>query len=242
MRLAAAQIRSLAGDIEANARRHTVLIDLAPSRDADLVFFPELSLTGYEPKLAGQLATDRDDPRLDVFQSPADDGPLTIGIGVPTVAPDGTRISLIVFRPHAPRLSYCKQQLHEDELPYFVPGQRQLVLEDGGHILAPAICYESLQETHAATAAELGADVYLASVAKPARDLDRAGAHYAAVARRHRMSVLMANGLGPSDDFVAAGRSAAWNDRGEMLGRLDEEREGIVIFDTLTREAGVLYV
>lgn len=237
MRLAAAQLETIAGDLAANLARHLSLVDLAASRGAELVVFPELSLTGYEPRLAAGLATTPDDPRLDMLQAAANEQSITIGAGLPTRSAAGIRITMLVFRPHEPRVAYSKQQLHADELPWFAPGTGQVILPADGHRLAPAICYESLQPDHAEQAAAAGADIYLASVAKSERNLASARLHYPAVARRHGMTVLMANSVGPCDDFVAAGQSAAWNREGELMASLGATGEGIVLFDTVTGEA-----
>ena len=142
-----------------------------------------------------------------------------------------------MFRPRERRLTYSKQRLHADELSWFSSGDEQLVIDAGGHRLAPAICFESLQPEHAAAVADLGADTYLASVAKPQRSLAVARQHYPAMARRHSMIVLMANSVGPCDDFVAAGRSAAWTERGQLAAELPDHEEGIVLIDTTTGEA-----
>lgn len=50
------------------------------------------------------------------------------------------------------------------------------------------------------------------------------------------MTVLMANCLGPSDDFVTVGQSAIWNRHGELVGQLNDEQEGLVMIDTKTDE------
>lgn len=242
MRICVAQLRASSGDIEGNVRKHLALLDLALSCDAQMVFFPELSLTGYETKMAKQLATNEDDPRLNTFQTLADSRSLYIAVGIPTIAGADTRISMIVFQPGRARVIYSKQQLHADEAPYFVCGDQQIVLGAAGHSIAPAICYESLQDSHAERAAELGADIYLASVAKSAGGVNKAFAHYPAVARRHAMTVLMANCVGPCDDFVAVGQSAVWSSSGTLLTKLDSEHEGIALFDTVSREATVHYL
>jgi predicted amidohydrolase len=82
----------------------------------------------------------------------------------------------------------------------------------------------------------MGADVYLASVAKPQRGVAKAYEHYPKIARQHEMIVLMANNVGPSDNFIGAGASAIWDKNGERLGQLDASREGILVFDTVPRQ------
>jgi predicted amidohydrolase len=49
MKICAAQTRPVRGDIQTNIDNHKKLIDLAVSNGADIIIFPELSLTGYEP-------------------------------------------------------------------------------------------------------------------------------------------------------------------------------------------------
>jgi predicted amidohydrolase len=240
MRVCAAQLKPSAGDIGGNVAKHLALIEVATSHAADLVFFPELSLTGYQPRLARALATSQDDRRLDVFQQLADARGVIIGVGIPTTGREGIHISMILFQPDKSRLTYSKQQLHADELPFFVHGDEQIVLQAKHHTLAPAICYESLQPEHAGNAANEGADIYLASVAKSNDGVARAYAYYPSVARQHSMTVLMANCLGPCDDFVGVGQSAIWNPQGKLAAKLDDEREGLVMIDTATGEAGIL--
>lgn len=239
MKLCAAQLRPVAGDVAANTAKHVALVERSAREHADVVFFPELSLTGYEPSLARSLAIDPHDPRLQVFQRLSDAHGIVVGVGLPLSAPPGVQIGMLWCTPGATPRTYAKQLLHADERPPFVPGDRQLVLDVNGVRLAPAICHESVQMHHADSAAGLGAVAYLASVAKGSTTLDRALVHYPDVAGKHGVFVALANAVGPSDDFVAAGRSAAWDDRGTLLAQMDGETEGLVVLDTLTRTARV---
>lgn len=67
MKICASQMRPVAGDTTANMGKHFSLIDMASGLGADLIMFPELSLSGYEPRLARSLAMDANDPCLDRF-------------------------------------------------------------------------------------------------------------------------------------------------------------------------------
>jgi predicted amidohydrolase len=242
MRICAAQTRPIPGNLDANLRSHLQLIDLAVELHAGLVLFPELSLTGYEPKVSKQLAISPYDSHLERLQSLADMHEIVICVGAPTMTLSGVCISMIIFRHGTRRQVYSKQLLHAAELPYFQRGKGQLLFRIGESAFAPAICYESLQPTHAEHAAGLGSRFYLASVAESARTLAKSGAHYPTVAHAHGMTVLMANCLGPCHEFVAAGRSAAWDHDGTLRAELDGEHEGLLLFDTATSEAGAHYV
>lgn len=72
MKIAIAQTRTIKGNISANIEAHKKFIDLALTLNAEAVFFPELSLTGYEPELANELAKNQNDSRLDTFQNISD--------------------------------------------------------------------------------------------------------------------------------------------------------------------------
>ena len=146
---------------------------------------------------------------------------------------------MLVFRPDAARVVYSKQHLHADELPWFVAGNGQVTLSAGKEIVAPAICYESLLDAHCEAAVALGATIYVASVAKSAKGIEKADAHYPAIARRHSLPVLMANSVGPCDGFEAVGSSSIWNARGELLARLPASGEGALLLDTATSEFAI---
>jgi predicted amidohydrolase len=232
MKLCVAQTRPVKGDIVANIKRHESLIALA--RGADVLFFPELSLTGYEPTLARELAIDADDSRLDSFQAISDSGAVTLGIGAPTRSALGPRITMFVFQPHQPRTTYSKRHLQSDEEPFFIPGERFVTLKVHGAVIAPAICYELSVPEHPQNAARAGASVYMASVAKTARGLDTAIPKLAEIARTYSMTVLMANCVGECDAGQCGGKASIWSNKASLLGQLNDRDEGILMLDTDT--------
>src|SRR6188768_4590785 len=66
MKIALAQTSPALGDIAANLTDHLHLIDQAVSRQADLIVFPELSLTGYDLReRSTDLALTADAPVLE---------------------------------------------------------------------------------------------------------------------------------------------------------------------------------
>lgn len=236
MLIGVVQIESSPCALAHNVAAHETWIKKAAARGADMVFFPELSLLGYERKHAARFAIRPDDARLDVFGMLSHALRITVGVGAPTWGTSGLRISMLIFRPDSSRIVYSKQHLSADELPYFVAGEGQVMLTAADAVVAPAICYESLLPEHCDQAVALGATVYVASVAKSAAGVAKADAHYPAIARRHSLPVLMANASGRCDDFDAAGGSAVWSAEGEVLARLGASEEGALLFDTATRE------
>lgn len=231
MKIALAQTTAVAGDIVCNIERHHAVVQEAVREKAALVLFPELSLSGYEPKLVSSLALSSDDDRLNRFQALADTGAVTVCIGLPLRTENGINISMMIFQPGKDRITYSKRYLHPDELPYFTAGTGALTFTLGSLTLAPAICYESLVPDHARQAVAQGAQVYLVSVAKSAEGLRKAIPYYQQLAANENLTVVIANAVGTNDDFVSAGQSGAWSPNGTLAGPLSEKEEGILFLN-----------
>lgn len=225
MRIALAQLQSIPGDVDANLHKHLAFIERAAKAQAAMLIFPELSLTGYEPALAKELAFAEDDARLNIFQQLSDDYELVIGVGAPTQQETGVCISLLLFQPWSERQVYSKKYLHPDEEPYFVSGDNFPYLIVKNRRIAFAICYELSVLEHAQAATVGGAEMYLASVAKSASGVENAHQRLAMIARENEIPVMMVNNVGPADDFTGAGRSANWNNKGEIVAQLAQEED-----------------
>ena len=236
MKISVAQTRPVKGDIQQNIDKHKKLLAVAVSNNAAMIIFPELSITGYEPELAKDLVTDKDDRRFDDFQKISNTENIIIGIGAPLKSETGITISMIIFQPRMPRQTYAKQYLHADEYLYFVSGQEQLILRRDNHTIAPAICYELSVPEHSSNAFKLGAAIYIATVAKTAAGVDKAHKDLAGIARNYSMTVLLSNCVGTCDGVECGGRTSAWNNKGILLGELGSTAEGILILDTDTNQ------
>ncbi|MEM9052315.1 MAG: carbon-nitrogen hydrolase family protein [Bacteroidota bacterium] len=232
MKICAAQIRSIKGDVQANIALHVDWINEAQKQDIDLIFFPELSITGYEPSLANELQTAIDDIRFDIFQKLADHNKMTICVGMAMSSNDKPFIGMLIFQPGKDRVVYHKQLIHEDEVPFFSNGSQQLYLDFDGIKFAMGICYESTKRSHIENAVNGGAQVYLSSVAKEANGIQKAFEHFPKVSKEFEVPVIMANGIGPADNFINAGKSAIWSREGVLVEHLDVETEGLLIYDS----------
>lgn len=214
MNISLAQIAPVRGNIEANIAIHLKAIHEALPHRPDLIIFPELSLTGYEPSLAKDLAIELEDSRLDVFQKLANDHQMTIGIGAPVRSEKGIWISMVLFRSGQARDTYSKQYLHEDELPFFAPGPPSKgMLND--HV-ALAICYEISVPEHAQIASKNGATIYIASVAKTKQGITSAHETLSQIAKDYSMTVLMCNAVGECEEGLCTGGSAVWDKEGKL--------------------------
>lgn len=236
MKICLAQINPVKADIAANLDIHNNYTRLATNKGADCIFFPELSLTSYEPSLAEELVLREGDKTLNELQVLCNQFHITIAAGMPTPGIQKPRISMLIFQPGKTMQIYSKQLLHSDELPFFEAGEKQVLIAVNSTQIAPAICYESLQPDHSARACKLGARIYLASVAKSQQGIERAMVHFPQIARNFRMPVLMVNSIGICDNFQAVGQSTVWAKDGNILGQLTNDEEGILIYDTETNQ------
>jgi len=233
MKIALAQINPKKGAIPENIERHITWIKQAVSIGADAIFFPELSITGYEPTLAKTLSTPLNNSKFNPFQEISDTQKITIGIGMPIFTDEGIEIAMLLFQPNQPRKKYAKQLLHADEKPYFIEGTEQLLIDVNGIKIAPAICYESLQPSHLEAAIKQGADLYLASVAKSKNGILKANNYYSLAAKKHSIPIFLSNCIGFCDNFEAVGQSAIWDRNGELVERLQDDEEGLLIKNVL---------
>lgn len=231
MKIAAAQIQPIKGDITQNINTHIHWIKNAISNQVDAIFFSELSLTGYEPTLAKTLAMSIEDTRLDIFQELSNQGKITIGLGLPFQNKDKPLIGLAIFQPHVSRQFYAKRYLHEDELPYFSQGKQQIYLNVKGYRLAPAICYESLLKVHASEVLQAKEMIYMACVAKSQEGYQRALTHYPIIAKQYNATIIMANSTGQCDNFRSVGQSTIWDTNGKIVQRLTTDKEGLLIYN-----------
>lgn len=236
MKICIAQMKSLKGKIQKNIENHLDFVERAIAFNADLIIFPELSITNYEPDLAKELAFDIHNEIFHPFQVLSDQNAITIGVGAPTKTIDGVQISMLIFQPQKERTIYSKQMLHADERPFFVCGKSQTFLKIQGTKIALGICYETLQRKHFLNAKNQEPDLYIASVAKPKGGIEKAHQHFPVIASEFNTPILMSNGIGYCANFMSVGQSAVWNKKGQLIEQLDAENEGLIVFDSNTEQ------
>lgn len=229
--LAAAQTISVAGDVPANLQRHLTLMRVAAEQGVQLLVFPELSLTGYEPFLAADLAIAPEDARLAPLRQLARELRLTAVVGMPIrLAPEaGVLIGALVLGADGSLAVYTKQHLHSGEELAFVAGQGGAALEWGRDRIALAICADFSHASHPRAAVDAGATVYAAGVLISEGGYATDSALLQGYAAEHGLLVLMANHGGPSGGWVCAGRSAIWAANGALLAAAPGVGEALVI-------------
>lgn len=229
--LAAAQSVSVAGDLPANLARHQHLMRLAAEQGVQLLVFPELSLTGYEPQLAAALALMPGSPQLQVLRDLARELGLTAVVGMPIrLAVDGpVLIGALVLGADGSLAVYSKQHLHVGEERAFVAGSGGAPLSFDGERVALAVCADVCHASHVQAAVDAGAGIYAAGVLISEGGYAADSARLQGYAREHGILVLMANHGGPSGGWACAGRSAIWGAQGQLLGAIEGLGEALLI-------------
>ncbi|WP_371195113.1 carbon-nitrogen hydrolase family protein [Glaciecola sp. SC05] len=234
MKICIVQISPQKGNVSANIDSHLAAIRSAVVLGIDVIIFPELSITGFEPALAKQLVQNPHSASFDCFEELAEEHEITIGIGIPTQSDTGLNISMLIFQPSKHRQVYSKTILHSDELPYFVCGDSEPVIQVRGQKLGIGICYETLQNERFLQSVNLGAKAFIASVAKPQNGIHKANSLFASFSKKCSIPILMANSIGYCDNFLSAGQSTVWNSKGKVIGQLNDVSSGLLIYDTET--------
>ncbi|WP_338758485.1 carbon-nitrogen hydrolase family protein [Massilia sp. METH4] len=215
--IAIAQTVAVKGDIAANLARHGALAQIAAGEGARLVLFPELALTGYEPGLAAGLALEAGDARLAPLREAAVGNGIVIVTGAPLKTAGLPLIAALSFLPDGATQVYTKQCLHAGEESAFAPGDGGVALSlDDVHI-ALAVCADTTRREHVAAAARGGAGLYAASMLISENGYAQDAAMLAGYARELRMPVAMANHGGPTGGWASAGRSALWDEDGNVV-------------------------
>lgn len=243
--IAVAQTRPVAGDLEANLDEHVRLARLAAAEGAQVVVFPELSLSGYELGLADGLAFSEDDTRLSPLLDLAASRGTTLIVGAPVRLGASLHIGAFILSPDRTTGLYTKHHLGAfppeagcdscdgivppPEATVFRPGDCNPLIRFGDHTAAVAVCADVGRPSHPQRAADRGADTYLASMFVIPSDLEAEAAKLGRYAVRHRMMTALANYGGPSGGLRSAGRSAVWSESGELLIQLGDGGSGIAV-------------
>lgn len=227
--IAAAQIASIAGDVSKNIETHARAIRAAAQHGVRVLVFPELSLTGYEPTIAAELAFTPDDPRLTLLAELAREHHLTALVGAPLAAQPLPQIAAFVLSDASRTAVYAKIHLHPGEDEHFSPGDTPVVFPREPHKVGVAICADLTQAAHARACAALGADIYAAGVCISHRGYDADAELMAGHAARHRMLAVMANYNRPTGGHDVAGKSAIWSPAGRRLVWADRSADALVI-------------
>jgi NAD+ synthase (glutamine-hydrolysing) len=238
MKVLAAQLNPILGDLEGNTQKILQALDRAKKRGVDVVLFPELTITGYCPEdlLLSPSFIEAAAQMLNFIQS-ATEG-LFVAVGLPT-----RNLSKIEKPLYNSAAIFVNGQLlgfkHKTLLPtydvfderrFFEPGKEELVWEYLGYRIAVTICEDLWQHSGSVEWTQYridpvlelkqkGCDLILNLSASPYYYLrkDKRLSVFQAVAKTLVCPLILCNQAGANDQLVFDGYSLYLNEKGELM-------------------------
>ena len=217
-----AQLNLVVGDIDGNTTR--VIEAAEQARDqlgADMIVFPELTLSGYPPedlllRPSLVLRLEQAMTRLQVIKG------IDLVLGAPLNGAHGLENQALVLRDGKVVVRYAKQHLPNyqvfDEKRYFVSGRETCIYEYKGVKIALLVCEDLWYQGPARRAKEAGAEMIISLNASPFHK-DKQTLRHDIVRERCKetgLPVLYVNQCGGQDELVFDGGSFAMNGNGEL--------------------------
>jgi NAD+ synthase (glutamine-hydrolysing) len=236
MRVALAQINTVVGDIDGNARRVIAAVAAAQEQGAGFTLIPELAITGYPPE--DLLHKDHFvEDNLDALEMVSAACTQMTLVGFVDKFDGALYNAMALCGNNRVLQVYHKRRLPNygvfDEERYFTPGESLGLTELGGDLFAESICEDIWVPEIAAEAAEQGARVLFNISASPyhAGKGDEREQMLQARARDNQMWVVYCNLVGGQDELVFDGRSVIISPDGDVLARGASFAEDLVIAD-----------
>lgn len=220
---ALAQFSPRVGDLLANATQMVHLAEQAKQNGADVIAFPELSLTGYPPEdlLLRPSLKQRVDSAIEQLKQVKG---ITIVLGFPQVQPEEQVCynAAAVLRDGNILGVYHKQVLPNygvfDERRYFAAGTQHVLLDIKGQKVGLLICEDIWDKKPVSQLKKLGATLALVINASPfetgKHQQRKQLLHHQAI--ENQMPIAYVNTVGGQDDLVFDGGSLAINKDGSV--------------------------
>ncbi len=223
LRIVLAQLNLFVGDISYNL---TKLMDAAKlARDslaADVIVFPELSITGYPPEdlLFRKAFLDEATEALYEFKNNVEG--IYCVIGHPYKTGDGLHNACSVIYDGEILGTYLKQHLPNysvfDECRYFVPGEKNCVISIKGIPVGITICEDLWYDAPIQRAAEEGARIILSPNASPF-EVEKHEHRQITLAKRAKtvgLPIVYVNNIGGQDELIFDGGSMLVDQEGKI--------------------------
>ena len=235
MRIAAAQIDCVLGDIDANVRKMREFAARAKKAGAELIVFPEMADTGYAMPVIREQATFWDQGAVPRLQEIA--RALGIGIISGLSERDGESIynSQVSINPDGEIVAkYRKTHLFSpppiEEHKCFAAGDKLVTFAAGGLRLGLTICYDlRFPEVYRSLACDRGANVFIISSAWPFPRLEHQRVLATARAIENQSYAVLANRVGKDEGVPFCGSSAIIDAYGVVIAAASADREEVIM-------------
>lgn len=229
-KIAAAQISSIPGNIEENISSHIAAINKASAIGVSYIFFPELSLTGYELGLAKSLALSSGDPQLTPLSQAAVDNEILIVVGAPLKKSPLPFLGAFIFHPDGTITTYSKINVHISEEKYFCKGKNYSLINIGSHSIANAICADLTVPIHVETCVAMGATLYAAGAFISPKGYPRDAEMLRTYSEQNDILVMLANYPQTKERPNSDGKSCVWH-KGRLLVSANATETALVTAD-----------
>jgi predicted amidohydrolase len=228
--IAAAQSGSEKGNISRNILTHQKYINVASEYGANVIIFPELSLTGYEPSIVNETALDGSESILIPLLESAKRKNITIIAGCPIRSEySKPYIGAFIIQPSQQISIYRKRYLHKGEDLYFIPSRDNIIYQCKEERIGIAICADIDNPAHPADSKKTGATIYASGVLMTPNGISNAYDKLSSYAKKYQMLTVMANYATETGGYETAGKSAIWNENGNLITSLESVEEALVI-------------
>lgn len=213
LRIAVAQPAVTPYDLAANVTAHAAVV---LEGLADVVVFPEMSLTGYHLDAA---PVSRDDPALAPLVAACAHSGATALVGAPVEADDAVYIGVLAIDGTGAVIAYRKMWLGDEEARRFAAGTRPASVEVAGWRLGLAVCKDTGVPEHQRQTVAIGIDAYVAGTVMLPQERPEQDRRGSSISADYRIPVALASFAGPTGAGydVTAGCSAIWSPSGDIL-------------------------
>jgi NAD+ synthase (glutamine-hydrolysing) len=223
LRVVLAQLNLMVGDIQGNTKKHIqAALTARDELKADVIVFPELSITGYPPEdlLLREAFINEADQALATFVSTLQG--IHCVVGHPYATPQGLFNACSLIYNGSILGRYAKQQLPNhgvfDEYRYFVPGHGPCIIPIHGIPVGLVICEDLWQAEATFQAAKGGARLILSPNASPF-EIDKHAKRcdiLSTRAKENHLPIVYVNTIGGQDELVFDGGSMVVDEEGKL--------------------------
>jgi NAD+ synthase (glutamine-hydrolysing) len=256
MRIVMAQINTVVGDVEGNRNLVLEYMDRSRGLGADLVLFPELSLTGYPPRdlLGIHGFVDSNLRALQEIARRSEGIAAIVGFADRNPRQEGKELCNAAALVHEGRIQavYHKRLLPTydvfDEDRYFEEGRQTGLIPFKGGTLGISICEDAWNAQDfrpkplypvdpISDQAAGGADLLINISASPF-EMGKPGLRYGMLrdhVRKNRRPLLYLNLVGGNDDILFDGNSLALDCDGSVIAKGKPFEEDLIVVDSGSR-------
>jgi len=238
VRIALAQINTIVGDLVGNSEKILLYIQKAMQKEADLVVFPELSITGYPPEglLLKPHFIKQDLKCLKRIARATKDIMAIVGF----VDADKGSIynSAAILANRKVQHIYHKTQLPNygvfDEKRYFKSGDKNAIIKTKDFSFTINICEDIWTDETSAMAKAISQTQFMVNISASPFCMGKARERQGILIKKNKKykdPILYCNLIGGQDELVFDGRSLVLDKTGKIIAKANAFEEDLLITD-----------